>query len=384
MLKISGGKVITDTSVEFTNVYIENGIIQAVTEDDLPFDELIDADGKYVSPGFIDTHVHGGGGFDFTDTDVESIQNILEIHFKHGTTTILPTLCSKRLPVLGDSIELIRKVADKDGVPHIPGVHLEGPYLAEAQSGGIAPECMTAPIESEYSRFFAKHGDFIKKVTFAPELPGAHAFFDFLKNRGIIATAGHTEADIDIIADFRKNGLNMFTHLYSSMSTITRRDGYRILGTVEAAYYFSDMYTEVIADGIHLPPRLLELIYRFRGADRICLITDAIRGAEVPEKLLPMLRDKYNCIIEDGIGKMPGKNCFAGSIATTDRLVREMRPIAGIVDTVKMLTKTPAVSHGLTGKGEIHRGFDADLLIFDENINIQKIIMRKQNNTVIY
>ena len=173
-------------------------------------------------------------------------------------------------------------------------------------------------------------------------------------------------------------GLTMFTHLYSSMSTITRRDGYRILGCVEAAYYFGDMYTEVICDGIHLPPRLLELIYRFKGADKICLITDAIRGAEVPDELLPVLRDKYSCVIEDGIGKMPGKNCFAGSVATTDRLIREMRPIAGIVDAVKMLTKTPAVAHGLAGKGELRAGFDADIVIFDEGINIKKIIINKE------
>ncbi len=384
MLKITNGKVITADEIINANVYIENGVISAVTADELPADEVVDAGGNYVAPGFIDTHVHGGVLCDFGDNDEESIYKILNTHFKHGTTTILPTICSRRLYTLGERIDCIMETAKRDAVPHVPGVHLEGPYLAINQSGGIAPECMTPPIKEEYEALFASHGHAISKMTFAPELEGAKELFYSMKEHDILPTIGHTDADIDKIAEFHDMGVTMFTHLYSSMGTITRRDGYRILGAVEAAYYFGDMYTEVICDGIHLPPRLLEMIYRLRGADKICLITDAIRGAEVPEELLPVLREKFDCVIEDGIGKMPGKNCFAGSVATTDRLIREMRPIAGLVDSVKMLTKIPAVSHGLTNKGEIKAGFDADILIFDEDINIKKIFIKNKNNTTIY
>jgi len=384
MIKITNGKVITADEIVDANVYIENGVISSVTSEDLPCDEIIDADGNYVSPGFIDTHVHGGMLCDFGDKDDESVYKILNCHFTHGTTTILPTICSRRLYTLGDQIERIRRVSGFDAVPHVPGVHLEGPYLAVSQSGGIAPECMTAPIKEEYEKLITEHGDFIAKMTFAPELEGAKELFGYLKAHCILPTVGHTDATADDIAEYRDMGLTMFTHLYSSMSTITRRDGYRILGCVEAAYCFPDMYTEVICDGIHLPPRLLEMIYRLRGADRICLITDAIRGAEVPDELLPELREKYNCVIEDGIGKMPGKNCFAGSVATTDRLIREMRPISGLIDAVKMLTKTPAVAHGIKGKGEIKAGYDADILVFDEDINIKKIIMKKENGVSVY
>ncbi len=384
MLKITNGKVITDREVVSADIYVDGGVIVAVTNESLPHDEVLDAEGNYISPGFIDTHVHGGVLCDFGDEDDESIYKILNAHFKHGTTTIMPTICSRKLPTLDSRLERIKRVSALDAVPHVPGVHLEGPYLAVAQSGGIDPDCMSVPQKAEYEPFFDKYGGFISKMTFAPELDGAIELFESMKAHGILPTVGHTDATIEDIEKYHGMGLTMFTHLYSSMSTITRRDGYRILGVIEAAYYYGDMYTEVICDGIHLPPKLLEMIYRLRGADRICLITDAIRGAEVPDELLPVLREKYNCVIEDGIGKMPGKNCFAGSVATTDRLIREMRPIAGLVDAVKMLTKTPAVAHGLVGKGDIKVGYDADLVIFDEGINVKKIIMKKGNNINIY
>jgi len=384
MLKITNGKVITAEKIVSADVYVEGGVIVAVTSEALPFDEVIDAEGNYISPGFIDTHVHGGVLCDFGDEDDESIFKIMNAHFKHGTTTIMPTICSRKLPTLDSRMERIKRVSARDAVPHVPGVHLEGPYLAVAQSGGIDPECMSAPVKEEYEPFFDKYGDFIAKMTFAPELEGAVELFESMKAHGILPTVGHTDATVEEIEKYHDMGLTMFTHLYSSMSTITRRDGYRILGVIESAYYYGDMYTEVICDGIHLPPKLLEMIYRLRGSDKICLITDAIRGAEVPDELLPVLREKYNCVIEDGIGKMPGKNCFAGSVATTDRLIREMRPISGLTEAVKMLTKTPAIAHGLKGKGEIKVGYDADIVIFDEGINVKKIIMKNGDGVRVY
>ena len=228
---------------------------------------------------------------------------------------------------------------------------------------------------------------FIKKITFAPELEGAKELCRYLKEKNIIASAGHTEATIDDIKECRKEGLNMFTHLFSAMSTITRKDGYRILGAIESAYYFDDMYTEVIADGCHLPPELLKIIYKIKGADRICLITDAMRGADMPEgpSVLGSLKNDFKCFIEDGIAKMPDKSCFAGSVATCDRLVRVMTKQVGIPleEAVKMMTKTPALSHGIENKGQIKEGYDADLVFFDEDINIRKVIIKKNNEIKI-
>lgn len=386
MLKITGGRVLTDGGIVSANVYIENGRIAKIDDRDIPCDEVIDAEGCYVSPGFIDTHVHGGAGFDFNCRDEESVYSALKVHLDHGTTTILPTVCSCPMSVIPEVADTVRRVASRADVPYIPGLHLEGPYLNVSQAGGIAPQYLTSPKAEEYLPIFDKCGDYIKKVTFAPELEGAMELFLCLKNKGIVASAGHTEADLEDIARFREQGLNMVTHLYSSMSGITRRQGYRILGVIEAAYYFDDIYAEVICDGIHLPPKLLELIYRIKGSDRICLITDAIRAAElqVSEKDADYIEREFGMIIEDGIAKMPHRQCFAGSLATTDRLIRVMRPIAGLENAVKMLTKIPAVSHNLCGKGVIGEGYDADIVIFDEDINIKKIIMKKGEKAFIY
>ena len=386
MLKIKNGRVITPSGIRAVNVYVEKGVISALTNEELPFAEEIDANGSYVSPGFIDTHVHGGMGFDFNEADENGIFKAATAHLKHGTTTLLPTVCSRPMTAIPEIAGEVKRAAARDMMPHIPGLHLEGPYLNASQSGGISPKYLKAPEKEEYVPIFEKCGDFIKKVTFAPELDGAEELFLFLKKSNIIASAGHTDATIDEIARFRDMGLDMVTHLYSSMASITRNQGYRVLGTVEAAYYFEDIYAEVIADGIHLPPRLLELIYRFKGADRICLITDAIRAAllEVNENNRAEIEQNFGMIIEDGIAKMPHRQCFAGSLATADRLIRTMRPIAGLENSVKMLTEIPATAHSIKGKGMLSEGYDADIVIFDEDINIEKIIIKNNNCVKIY
>lgn len=386
-IKITNGKVITDRVVE-KDIYIKDGVIQGVTNEERPYDELIDAGGLYVSPGFIDTHVHGGGGADFMDEGTESVIRVVRTHMRHGTTTILPTILPDSLDEILRAVRNIGEAAGADDVPHIYGVHMEGPWLAKSQAGAMDPKYIVTPKKQDYRRILSKAKGLIRKVTFAPELKGAQEFCRYLKENGIVPSAGHTEATLEKIRDCREAGLDMVTHLYSSMSTITRKEGYRILGTVEAAYYFDDMYTEVIADGIHLPPELLKIIYRLKGPDRICLVTDAMRGADMPEgeSILGSLRHNFKCVIEDGIAKMPDRTCFAGSVATADRCVRVFKNQVGvpIEEAVKMMTKTPAIAHGIQNKGEIKEGYDADLLIFDENIDIKKIILTTNNNIRIY
>ena len=172
------------------------------------------------------------------------------------------------------------------------------------------------------------------------------------------------------------------------MSTIVRKGGFRILGAIEATYLMDNVYAEVIADGLHVPPELLKFIYKFKGPDKMCLITDSIRGADMPEgkSIIGSLKNGQECIIEDGIAKMPDRTCFAGSVATTDRLVRTFYKQVGVplTDAVKMASTTPAIAHGFKNVGAIKEGYDADLLFFDDDINIKKIIMKRNNNIKIY
>ena len=169
------------------------------------------------------------------------------------------------------------------------------------------------------------------------------------------------------------------THFYSCMPTIKRVNGYRIPGAVEAGYILRDMWIEVIGDGSHIPPILLKMIVANRGCDRMLLVTDAMRGATMPEgpSILGRLEGGHKCIIENGIALMPDKSCFAGSVATTDRLVRTFykNHILTLPLAVEAASKKPAESIGLSGKGEIREGYDADIIFFDDNINVSFVMV---------
>lgn len=216
IVKITNGKVIMDHIIE-KNIYIKNGVIQAITNEDLPYEKLIDAGGKYISPGFIDTHVHGGGGADFMDTEKESVIQAARSHLVHGTTTILPTTLSDDLQEILCAVHNIREASDSADVPHIYGVHLEGPWLAPSQSGAMDPKYIVPIHRCDYDKLISASEGFVRKVSFAPELEGAEEFCKYLKEHHIVPSAGHTEATLDDIRKCREMGLKMATHLYSSM-----------------------------------------------------------------------------------------------------------------------------------------------------------------------
>ena len=177
------------------------------------------------------------------------------------------------------------------------------------------------------------------------------------------------------------NGYTLITHLYSAMSGVTRRNAYRYAGVIESAYIIDEMDVEIIADGIHLPPPLLKLVYKIKGADRIALITDAMRaaGMEEGESILGSVKHGLKVIVEDGVAKLPDRTAFAGSVATADRLVRTMVSMADVplIDAIKMITATPARILGISHKkGSLAAGKDADIVIFDDNINIETTIIK--------
>ena len=219
----------------------------------------------------------------------------------------------------------------------------------------------------------------------APELPGVDGFANALRECGILPCIGHSDADFDCVSKAKDLGFTHVTHLYSCTSTVHRKNAFRYAGIVEAAYYFDDMTVEIIADGIHLPPSLLKLIYKLKGPDKIALITDSMRGAGMPdgESVLGNLDNGLHVIIEDGVAKLMDRSAFAGSVATCDRLLRNMVNLADVplVDAVKMASLTPARILGIKNKGSLEAGYDADIVIFDENINVVNTIV---NGRVIF
>lgn len=384
-IKLFNGQIITPYRlIPNGSILIENGTISAVQEGsiDVETDLEIDVQGKYIAPGFIDIHVHGGGGYDFMDGDVESFLNIAETHAFYGTTSMLPTTLTSETEDLIKLQESYKKaIALNTKGADFLGLHLEGPYFAMNQRGAQDPRYIRNPNPSEYREIVKFFKGNIKRWSIAPELPGAIDCIIFLKENGILASMGHTDAIYEEAVVGFENGISLVTHLYSGMSGVTRRNAFRYAGAIESAFLIDELDVEIIADGIHLPPSLLKLIYKIKGSDRIALVTDAMRAAGMPEgkSVLGGMSNGLEVIIEDGVAKLPDRSSFAGSVATADRLIRTMVNIAEVplLEAVKMLTSTPARILGVDDrKGSLTKGKNADIVVFDKNIAIDKVIIK--------
>jgi len=378
--KIKNGRLILKNGIDDRkNLYIEDNRIIDATECDIPFDCEIDANGGYVSPGFIDIHVHGGDGYEFVDGTFDALKNAANIHAVHGTTTIYPTISAFDYDKTVTALEAVSKYKDRDEIlPNIYGVHLEGPYFSPKQSGAQDPSFIRTPDESEYNKLYDNYGDIIKRWSYAPELAGSDKFLSFLNEKNIVAAAGHTDAEFEHIKAAYENGMKLITHLYSSTSTITRKSGFRILGVIETAFLYDDIDVETIADGCHLPAELLKLIYKIKGDDHMCLVTDSIRyGGMDNIENVECENGNVPYIIEDGVAKLADRSAFAGSVATCDTLVRVCVKKVGIplVSAIKMITENPARIMNLKNKGKLEVGYDADIVIFDDDINVKSVIV---------
>ncbi|SMC65238.1 N-acetylglucosamine-6-phosphate deacetylase [Pedobacter africanus] len=382
--KIINGRIITPYRIiERGTLIITGDTITAISEHDIaaPGAIEIDAQGCYVAPGFIDIHIHGGGGHDFMDGSETAFLKIAETHARYGTTAMVPTTLTSTREELLNTLDIYKQAHRKNlmGAQFL-GMHLEGPYFAADQRGAQDARFIRNPDPEEYKAILA-HTDIIRRWSAAPELPGAIDFGRFLRSKGIIAAIAHTDAIYEEALEAFENGYTLATHLYSCMSGVTRRNAYRYAGVIESAYLIDEMDVEVIADGIHLPAALLQLVYKIKGASRTALITDAMRGAGMPpgESILGNIHTGMKVIVEDGVAKLPDRSAFAGSVATTDRLLRTMVQLAHVplIEAVQMLTTTPAKIMGVADRrGSLIEGKQADIVIFDGEISIQTTIVK--------
>jgi len=343
---------------------------------------IIDAEGKYVSPGFIDIHIHGGGGSDFMDGTLDAFLKIADTHARYGTTAMFPTTLTAEKEDLLNTLDVYQEALkrNKSGAQFM-GMHIEGPYFAMEQRGAQDPRYIRNPDETEYKEIIAHGGNSIVRWSAAPELEGALQFGRYVKSNGILPSIAHTDGIAEDVAKAFQNGYSLATHFYSAMSGVMRRNGFRYAGVVEGVYLIDEMDVEIIADGIHLPAPLLQLVCKIKGIDRVALITDAMRAAGMPEgeSILGSKKNGIKVIVEDGVAKLPDRSAFAGSVATTDKLVRNMIKMAGcsMVDAVKMITIVPARIMNIDQqKGSIAIGKDADIVIFNEDINVEMTIVR--------
>lgn len=354
------------------SVLIRDNKILEVTNCDLAVigAELIDVKGMYVVPGGVEIHVHGGGGRDFMECTEDAFRAAVHTHMKHGTTSIFPTLSSSTVPMIQQAAETCTKLMEEKNSP-ILGLHLEGHYLNMKMAGGQIPENIKNPDPNEYIPIVEQY-HCIKRWDAAPELPGAMQLGKYIAAKGILPSVAHTQAEFEDIRTAYEAGYTHATHFYNAMPGFHKRREYKYEGTVESIYLLDDMTVEVVADGIHVPPTILRLVYKIKGVERTCLITDALACADSDSKEAFDPR----VIIEDGVCKLADHSALAGSVATMDRLIRTVVQKAEIPleDAVRMASETPARIMGVYDrKGSLQKGKDADILVLDEDLNVRAV-----------
>lgn len=390
VVKIYNGRVITPDGVIEGGVVVRDGRIAEIVKGTAGDGEggevkVINAGGRYVAPGFIDMHVHGGGGHDFMDGTIEAFLGVAALHARYGTTAMLPTTLTCPIGKLYQILDVYpeAKAANRMGAQFL-GVHLEGPYLSVVQKGAQDGKHLRHPERAEYSDLLVRYPD-IRRWSAAPELPGALEFGRYCRERGVVVALAHTDALYEETMEGYRSGYTLATHFYSCMNGQTRKGLYRHAGAIECAYLLPDMDVEIIADGVHLPAPLLKLVHHVKGVAHTALITDAMRGAGMPEgeSILGGLDDGLPVVVESGVAMLPDRSAFAGSVATADLLVRTMLR-AGVIltDAVSMLTATPARIIGVADrKGALVAGMDADIILFDDEIKVGLTII---GGAVIY
>ncbi len=375
--RIKSNNIITPEGIISGYVYFEDGAITYVGDDgDRGFTAELEVGDSYVCPGFIDIHTHGAMGVDFsTAKSADEVRLALRYMRSCGATTVLPTVTSSTPEDTMRALLILREAMEGGAPCNLPGVHLEGPFFSPKQAGAQNPELITEPRPEVYGPILEHYGDIIKRWDYAPERDKDAEFCKLLRSRGILPSAGHTDADYEDVVLAMGEGMRLITHLYSCTSTITRKGGFRHLGVTECAYLFDDLYAEIITDGKHLPPELLKLIFKLKRHDRLILVTDSlcVAGTDAKESTV----GGVPCIIEDGICKLLDRSAFAGSIATADRLLRVATAEAGldISEAVKMLSENPARLLGLN-TGRLEAGRDADIVILDGELTVVRTFVK--------
>ncbi len=376
---VKNGFVILGSKIRRADVLLENDRILAVDDEIDKADSIDDVAGAFVAPGFIDIHVHGGGGHDFMEATVEAFRAITDHHLAHGATSLCPSAVSAPLPDLIRFLEAYREaVASGIIAARLAGVHLEGPYLSKRKAGAHDPAFLKNPDPQEYEKLIRTY-PFIRRVTAAPELPGALVLGDYLSGRGINASIGHSDAYGDEVTSAVNHGFTSITHLYNAMSSVGEHAGVKAAGVAEMAMLDDRLYVELIADLYHVPAELMRLAYRNKGKEKLILVSDCLSpaGMEAGRYRLGSAANGIDIDVR-GAAYVAGTAKLAGSIASVDTLLQNAIAIGiPLVDAVWMLTQTPAKLLGIEDQvGSLEPGKAADIVVFDATGHMQRVYCR--------
>ena len=356
------------------DIWLEDGRIKAISTEpirDVGENTLvIDVEGSIISPGFIDLHIYGGGGASVLDADPEAVSTILHTHAQYGTTGMLVSTVTAEIPLLLKALKAVDLAAQKSPAEtrgaKVLGVHLESCFLAPPRRGAHKLEWLKDPDIELFQSLQDASGGRIKLMTIAPELPGAAELIEYVWKQGVVASFGHSAADYDTATFWIRKGMHICTHLFNAMNGFAHRapGGAGAFLTEDAAM------VQIIPDGIHVHPVGLELAYRAKGADKICLVTDSllVAGTDITEfyffDRLATATDRA-CFLPDGT--------LSGSRLTMNRAVQlfQESTSATLQETLHMASLNPAKAIGLDQhKGSLEVGKDADVLVLDQNLNV--------------
>jgi len=382
--KILGNIVLSDRIIYGGCVTFEDGIITDICEnaganpDSLP----------YILPGLVDIHNHGAMGHDYMEATKDSFSQISGHLLRHGVTTSQATTATAPVDEIKAFLDFFRSWKTEEEpigkYCRFSGVHIEGPYISH-KNKGAHQESYLLTADDGYT-WVLEYSDVIGELTVSPELSGMPKMIEDLKNAGIVSSGGHDDAEPEDIELAVEKGMTHCTHIYCAMSTLHKTGAHRKCGLCEYAMTHNEITAEMIADNHHTPPWLAKMIYNAKGADRLCLVSDAISPAGLEEnstngqKLfeLGIGEEITKVVVDNGVAMVEDKSCYAGSIQALDSMIRNMVNDCdiSIVNAVKMATLTPAKIIGIAGDcGSIEVGKRADFCITDSSLNVKKTIL---------
>ncbi|MFM7605221.1 MAG: N-acetylglucosamine-6-phosphate deacetylase [Prosthecobacter sp.] len=347
--------------------------------------DVIDGRGGYLAPGFIDMHVHGGDGADFMDGTSEAVRVVCRAHARHGTTTIFPTTTTgspEQIHAMLDAVKTVQGEKKVMNGSRIAGVHLYGPFFAEDKVGCHSAAGRRSPMAAEYRAYF--DSGLIRIATCAAELPGSVDFYREAKKRRCLITCGHSNASWPEMAAAFKAGMRHVDHFWCAMSNVASvrsRLGVPMRGSMlEFVLGRADMSTEVIADGCHLAPELLDFAFRLKGPHKLCLVTDANRALDLPPGNYRFGASADGSWFEsDGrVGWSPGRKSLASSIVGMDHMVRQMKSdtSATLPEVVRMASLTPAELTGIARHtGSLETGKRADMVLLNRKLEVRRVFI---------
>lgn len=382
MVTIYGDKIVTPFRI-LNKGYIGcegDKITEVNAEKPGNMSKVIDLSGLYVAPGFIDLHTHGGGGYEFWSKEPEDARKAAKFHGRYGVTSVVPTVnfidaveLTEDIKARFDCFRMVQQT--KEACPEFLGLHLEGPNTSPGRK--VLPEQLVHPADLDGYLKLIRYSGNILRWTMAPEVDGVMEIISEISKYGVYVSIGHADPTFGQVYEASERGATHVTHIYSGMNSVYRKEGKRFGGLLEAAFLLDKLDVEMIANGSHLAPEILQLIYKVKGADHICIVSDATSMSGHPEG--PAVYKGKEVTIQDGIILNETKSGFYGSAITFDRMLYQLVYKAGIpmTDAVRMCTSTPARSVGLGNrKGILAEGYDADIIAYDADINVKFVMTR--------